>query len=83
MRRRRVPWAALIPGLMLVAVPKCPLCIAAYLAVAGISAGAAATLARAVHPMLWLIAALGLAMFAARIVRARRRSSDLVLLRGR
>jgi hypothetical protein len=68
----RVPWATLASGLLLVIAPKCPLCIAAYLAVAGIGASAAATLARAVHPVLWLVAALGLAMFIARLVSTRR-----------
>ena len=68
-----MPWAALVPGILLVAAPKCPLCIAAYLAVAGIGAGAAATAARAIHPLLWLIAALGLGLFAVQLVGAARR----------
>jgi hypothetical protein len=69
----RIPWATLVSGLLLVVAPKCPLCIAAYLAVAGIGAGAAATLAYAVHPLLWVAAALGLAMFAVQLVQAKKR----------
>ena len=72
-RRVGIPWAALVSGILLVAAPKCPLCIAAYLAVAGIGAGAAATAARVLHPMLSLIAALGLGLFAVQLVGAARR----------
>jgi hypothetical protein len=69
-RRARVPWAALIPGLLLVVVPKCPLCLAAYLTVVGISAGAAAPLAGAIHPLIPLVGALGLALFVVQAARA-------------
>ncbi len=39
-RRRLVAWAA--PGLVLAALPKCPACVAAYLAVIGIGLPVAA-----------------------------------------
>ena len=69
-RPARIPWAALIPGLLLVLVPKCPLCLAAYLTVVGISAGAAAPLAGVIHPLIPLVAALWLAIFLVQGARA-------------
>jgi hypothetical protein len=47
-------------GAAAVLVPKCPLCLAAYLAVVGIGAGAATTVSRVIHPLLLAVAVLGL-----------------------
>lgn len=70
---RRVGWAAL-PGLALLAVPKCPLCLAAYLSVV-VGTGAAAPLSRALHPLgvvaAVLAAVLAVVAVAARLRRAR------------
>src|SRR5262245_37745829 len=76
-RPARIPWTALLSGLLLVLVPKCPLCVAAYLTVVGISAGAAAALAHVIHPLILLVAALSLVLL---VVRIARRISDLVLV---
>ena len=52
---------SLFPGLLLVFAPKCPLCLAAYLSVFGIGAGAASLVAPWIRPfaiaLLVLIAA--------------------------
>ena len=39
------------PGLVLALAPKCPLCLAAYLSAAGVSAGAAAAVAPWLRPV--------------------------------
>lgn len=61
-RRTRIPWAALLPGFALALLPKCPLCIAVYLSIAGVSAGVAVPLARAAHPLCAIAAVLGLGL---------------------
>jgi hypothetical protein len=48
-RRARLAWAA-APWIALAALPKCPLCIVAYLSAIGVGAGIAAPLASAVLP---------------------------------
>jgi len=47
--RARAGWA-LIAALALAVVPKCPLCLAAYLSVLGLGTGVAAALAVALRP---------------------------------
>jgi len=71
-RPARLAWA-LAPWLALVALPKCPLCIAAYLCAIGIGAGVAAPLAGAVIPVARIAAAvLSLAALAIYAVRRAR-----------
>ncbi|HKS76636.1 MAG TPA: hypothetical protein VJQ82_25705 [Terriglobales bacterium] len=41
-RERRGAWSGLVPGGVLWLLPKCPLCVAAYLSVAGVEVSAAA-----------------------------------------
>lgn len=71
-RRSRLSWAV-VPGLALLAVPKCPLCLAAYLSIVGLGAGTAAWLARLIHPLALAVAALAVAVVAARLVGLVRR----------
>jgi hypothetical protein len=40
-RARRAPWLALVLGLLAALVPKCPICLVAYLSVIGVTVGAA------------------------------------------
>lgn len=71
-RRARLAWAV-APWLALAALPKCPLCIAAYLCAIGVGAGVAAPLAGAMIPIARLaavVSAVALALYALR--RARR-----------
>jgi hypothetical protein len=67
---RRAGWLAVVPGLALIAAPKCPLCLAAYLSLLGVGAGAASAAAP-------LFAPIGVALVAATalvaLVRWRRR----------
>ncbi len=54
---RRTGWA-IVPVLALVALPKCPLCLAAYLSLLGLGAGVAGELAAAARPSLIALAGL-------------------------
>jgi hypothetical protein len=67
-------WAASALGLLGVLVPKCPLCLAAYLCLFGFSAGTAHALATLGLPLclgLLFISALATALFVARRGRYR------------
>jgi hypothetical protein len=81
--RRAVPTVrgvsrVLVPALALALVPKCPLCLAAYLSVIGLTAGAAAPWLRVLQPVLAIAAVLTLGAVVVRL--ARRASSTLPLL---
>lgn len=47
---RTARWS-ILPGLVLLLAPKCPLCLAAYLAVLGVGAGTAAVIAPWLRPV--------------------------------
>src|SRR5262245_6067129 len=71
-------WAAALgSALVAVLVPKCPLCVAAYLVLLGVSAGAASLAAPLLFPAAIALAALafGAAVFRGRDRRRTRRSS--------
>jgi hypothetical protein len=72
-RRARLAWT-LVPWIALAALPKCPLCIVAYLSAIGIGAGIAAPLASAALPVARVAAMLALAVVAVAVVRAARRA---------
>ncbi len=71
---RTARWSFL-PGRLLALVPKCPMCLAAYLAVFGVGAGTAALIAPWLRPV--GIVLLGAAALATAwiLFRARRRDS--------
>lgn len=66
--RSRLSWGALVSGVALALLPKCPLCLAAYLTVLGLGTGASGSLAHALHPLAALVAAFVLGLFALRLV---------------
>ena len=70
-RPSRLSWGALASGLALAFLPKCPLCLAAYLAALGLGAGAAASWAQILHPLTALVAFFVLALFVVRFAQAR------------
>ena len=74
-RRRRAGLAwALAPWIALAALPKCPLCIVAYLSAIGIGAGIAAPLASALIPIARVAAVVALVAVAVTVVCAARRA---------
>jgi hypothetical protein len=77
-RRARLAWA-LAPWLALAALPKCPLCIVAYLCAIGVSAGVAAPLAGALIPIARIAAVVALAAVAGAAVRGARRARHRAL----
>ncbi|HEX3482794.1 MAG TPA: hypothetical protein VHT91_47620 [Kofleriaceae bacterium] len=72
-RRARLAWTV-VPWIALAALPKCPLCIVAYLCAIGVSAGIAAPLASAALPAARVAAVVALAAVAVAVVRAARRA---------
>lgn len=68
----RVAWGALVPGLAAAVLPKCPLCLAAYLSVIGVSASAAAPWVQVLHPASIVVAAIAVGVVLARLVRRSR-----------
>ena len=60
-------------GLVALLVPKCPLCVAAYLASVGLSAGASHGAAPFVRPVAFTVAGLALLALALGVWRTRRR----------
>jgi hypothetical protein len=73
-RRSRLAWAV-APWLALAALPKCPLCIAAYLCALGVGAGIAAPLAGALIPIARVAAVVSLVALALHALRRARRAA--------
>jgi hypothetical protein len=78
-RRARLAWT-LAPWIALAALPKCPLCIVAYLSAIGIGAGIAAPVASAVLPVARVAAVVSLAVIALWIAHAARRARGAALV---
>jgi hypothetical protein len=77
-RRAQLGWA-LAPWIALAALPKCPLCIVAYLSAIGLGAGVAAPLAGALLPIARAAAVLSVAVIALWAVHAVRRARRAAL----
>ena len=74
MARKRAWWVVLLSGIGAILVPKCPACLAAYLSVAGVGVGAAATLAPFIRPLGIAIVTISVAAWALVHFRARHRA---------
>jgi hypothetical protein len=68
----RVAWGALVPGLAMAVLPKCPLCLAGYLSVLGLGAGTAGPWLRVLHPASLVVAAVALGVVVTRLARRAR-----------
>jgi hypothetical protein len=80
-RRARLGWA-LASWIALAALPKCPLCIVAYLSAIGIGAGIAAPLASIALPVARLAAVMSVAMIALSVARGVRRAHRVAVSRA-
>jgi hypothetical protein len=70
--RQRALWAAAVgPALLAVLIPKCPVCVAAYLVLFGLSAGAASVAAPLLFPASIALCALAVAATLVRSARTR------------
>ena len=71
--RTRLPWLALAPGVLYVLVPKCPMCLVAYLSVFGVTFGMASLALSILGPLsvALVVLALGLAIRRAKVARFR------------
>ncbi len=58
--RPRAAWVALVSGLLAAAIPKCPLCLAAWLSIFGVTAGALGAAVQVLRPL--ALAVCGLAL---------------------
>jgi hypothetical protein len=70
-RSRPISWIAVGSALLAVLLPKCPLCVGAYLSMLGLTAGAAGVALHVLRPLGVLLAGLALAW----MLLARRRAS--------
>lgn len=68
-RPRRAVWVALVSGLGAALAPKCPLCLAAYLSLFGVTLGAASTALALLRPLGIALCALALAVIVLRRLR--------------
>jgi hypothetical protein len=69
---RRVPAVSLVLGLLAALLPKCPLCIATWLSLLGVTASVAGGIGTMVRPAGICVAAVSLGLLIARRLRRRR-----------
>jgi hypothetical protein len=67
--RARAPWVALASALVAALVPKCPLCLAGYLSIFGLAAGAV----RVLRPLALALCGLALGFMLLRALASGRR----------
>ena len=74
--RARLPWLGVLPAILYALVPKCPLCLAAYLSAFGVTVGMASVALSVLGPLAVASAvlALGFALWRAKVARFRDRS---------
>jgi hypothetical protein len=75
-RRVRAPWVALASAALAALVPKCPLCLAAYLSIFGVTAGAAGLAVRVLRPLGLVLCGLSLGFMLVRALTSRRRMTS-------
>ncbi|MFY1825032.1 hypothetical protein ACN47A_03900 [Myxococcus fulvus] len=68
--RRHVPGVSLVLGLLAALLPKCPVCIAAYLSLLGVTVGVAGVIGTLLRPAAFTLVVLSLGVL---LVRHRRR----------
>ncbi|WP_044281569.1 hypothetical protein [Myxococcus stipitatus] len=71
----RAPALSLVLGLMAALLPKCPLCLVAYLPVLGVTVGAAGALISMLRPVGLAMAALSLGFILVRRLRTPQRTT--------
>jgi hypothetical protein len=71
-RRAAGSWLALASGLLALLLPKCPLCLAAYLSALGVTVGAASVALSVLRPLGLALALLAAAAILAHRLRTRR-----------
>ena len=69
--RARLPWLALLPAILYALVPKCPLCLVAYLSAFGVTVGMASLAVSVLGPLAvaLVVLALGFALSRAKTPR--------------
>lgn len=72
-RAVRGPGLSLVLGLLAALLPKCPLCIAAYLSLLGVTVGVAGVLGTMLRPVGFVVAAVSLAFILVRRLQFVRR----------
>ena len=65
----RAPWVALVSGLLAALLPKCPLCVAAWLSFFGVTLGAAGMALEVLRPIALAVCAAALGVSLVRMVR--------------
>jgi hypothetical protein len=58
--RARAPWVAVASTLLAVLAPKCPLCLAAYLSIFGVTVGAASVVLQVLRPLALVVSGLAI-----------------------
>jgi len=80
--RKRLPWLGLFPVILYALVPKCPMCMVAYLSAFGVTVGMASVALSVLRPLAVasVVLALGFALWRATVPslrgRARRNSAE-------
>ncbi|HYS08519.1 MAG TPA: hypothetical protein VEP66_07230 [Myxococcales bacterium] len=72
--RPRAAWVALVSGLLAAAIPKCPLCLAAWLSIFGVTAGAlGAAAVQVLRPLALAVCGLALGFALLKMIRTSER----------
>jgi hypothetical protein len=68
--RPRTAWVALVSGLLAAAIPKCPLCLAGWLSIFGVTAGALGVAAiQVLRPLALAVCGLALGVTLLKMIR--------------
>ena len=71
--RPRAAWVALVSGLLAAAIPKCPLCLAAWLSIFGVTAGALGAAVQVLRPLALAVCGLALGLTLLKMIRTSER----------
>jgi hypothetical protein len=72
----KLPWLGFAPAILYVLAPKCPMCLVAYLSAFGVTVGMASLALSVLGPLAAasMVAALGFAIWRAKVQRSRDRA---------